>query len=115
MLTYLGPAIRERRKEKEYKVYELAERVGVAAVTITMIEKCQRLPSEEVLKRIIKVLERDFKTEYYKDKYADVIMLIKDNPAILIEVKRPSSEPLTQKDLSQLRKYLSAISQFHNR
>lgn len=69
----LGKAIRETRKEKKLKVYELAKKAGVNPVFITQIEKSCRFPSEKVLDKIGKTLGCDFKLLYYAEKYPDFV------------------------------------------
>ncbi|MBF0570962.1 MAG: helix-turn-helix transcriptional regulator [Candidatus Omnitrophica bacterium] len=71
MLIPLGQKIRKRRKELGLKVYELANKVQVNPVYITQIEKHNKLPSLEVMERIIKALnlnEDIIIDDYLKEK-----------------------------------------------
>ncbi|OIO35619.1 MAG: hypothetical protein AUJ74_05195 [Candidatus Omnitrophica bacterium CG1_02_44_16] len=57
MAKNFGEAVREKREELGLKVYELANKVGVNPVYITQIEKHNKLPSIEVLDKIVDVLD----------------------------------------------------------
>ncbi len=52
----LGMLLREARKERGLKGYELAKKAGINPVYITQIEKHDKLPSPPVMKRIANVL-----------------------------------------------------------
>ena len=52
----LGMLLREARKARGLKGYELAKKAGVNPVYITQIEKHDKLPSASVMKRIADVL-----------------------------------------------------------
>jgi len=70
-----GTKIRNRRKELGFKVYELAEKVGVNPVYITQIEKHNKLPSIEIFKKISKALDLPEQNlpQYYSEKYPSLI------------------------------------------
>lgn len=87
----LGECIRKCRKEAKFKVCELAKRVGVEPEYITQIEKGRRYPSEKLINKIIKTLGFDFRPIYYKEKYADLIIFVKNRPYLLAEIK-PSTK-----------------------
>lgn len=70
MINNLGLKIRSRRKELGFKVYELAQKVGVHPVYISQIEKHNKLPSPEVLAKI--VLHLDDNPESYFRVYEDL-------------------------------------------
>jgi transcriptional regulator with XRE-family HTH domain len=53
----LGMLLREARKARGLKGYELAKKAGVNPVYITQIEKHDKLPSASVMKRIANVLQ----------------------------------------------------------
>ncbi|GAB5047575.1 hypothetical protein TdN_19670 [Thermodesulfovibrio sp. TK110] len=59
----LGKFIRELRLEKGLNLQELAKKVGVNYVHISYIEKGLRIPSEELLVQLAKVLAKDAKHE----------------------------------------------------
>lgn len=68
----VGELIREKRKQLEMKVYELAKKVGVDPVYITQIEKHNKLPSLEVFNRICKIIDLDCKSQYLAQKYPEL-------------------------------------------
>jgi len=53
----LGSLLREARKARGLKGYELAKKAGINPVYITQIEKHDKLPSPPVMKRIANVLD----------------------------------------------------------
>ena len=73
----LGMSIREHRKEKGLKVYQLANKVEVSPEFITAVERGYKYPSVKVLMKICKVLGFNFGLIYLKEKHPDIIALLK--------------------------------------
>lgn len=56
----LGEYIREKREEKDFSLRELAGKINVTATFLSDIERGQRHPSDEVLKKIAEKLDDEF-------------------------------------------------------
>src|ERR1700730_11895715 len=79
VLIQISNRIKERRREKNITVQELALRANVSKGLISQIENSRTIPSLLVLIEIIKSLEIDL-NEFFKDirsKAADLPILIK--------------------------------------
>jgi transcriptional regulator with XRE-family HTH domain len=79
ILIQISNRIKERRREKNITVQELAQRANVSKGLISQIENSRTIPSLMVLIEIIKALEIDL-NEFFKDirsKTADLPILIK--------------------------------------
>lgn len=94
---YFGAAIRKMREFRGWKVFELADRVGVAPVYITQIEKHNQLPATAVMERISKALhDEELLKMFLKYKYPavykniNVIDLFLDKEATYLEEEDPS-------------------------
>lgn len=75
---YFGAAIRKMREFRGWKVFELADQVGIAPVYITQIEKHNQLPSALVMEKISRVLhDEDLFKIFLKYKYPEVYKKIK--------------------------------------
>ena len=69
----LGMLLREARKARGLKGYELAKKAGVNPVYITQIEKHDKLPSASVMKRIADVLgDQNLFNIYIKIKFPEL-------------------------------------------
>lgn len=68
-----GRLLRELRKRRGLKIYELAQKVDVQPEFITQVEKGRKLPSEKVLVKIAKVLDVDVKPYYYIEKHPALV------------------------------------------
>jgi len=77
-MAKLGVSIREQRKKKGLKVYQLADKVGVTPEFITAVERGYKYPSVKVLMKICKVLGFNFGLIYLKEKHPDIMALLKD-------------------------------------
>jgi transcriptional regulator with XRE-family HTH domain len=79
VLIQISNRIKERRREKNITVQELALRANVSKGLISQIENSRTIPSLMVLIEIIKALEIDL-NEFFKDirsKTSDVPILVK--------------------------------------
>ncbi|MDP9075854.1 MAG: XRE family transcriptional regulator [Bacteroidota bacterium] len=79
ILIQISNRIKERRREKNITVQELAVRANVSKGLISQIENSRTIPSLMVLIEIIKALEIDL-NEFFKDiksKTADLPILVK--------------------------------------
>lgn len=79
ILIQISNRIKERRREKNITVQELAQRANVSKGLISQIENSRTIPSLIVLIEIIKALEIDL-NEFFKDirsKAAELPVLIK--------------------------------------
>jgi transcriptional regulator with XRE-family HTH domain len=79
VLIQISNRIKERRREKNITVQELATRANVSKGLISQIENSRTIPSLLVLIEIIKALEIDL-NEFFKDirsKTADLPVIIK--------------------------------------
>ena len=79
ILIQISNRIKERRREKNITVQELAVRANVSKGLISQIENSRTIPSLMVLIEIIKALEIDL-NEFFKDirsKSADLPILVK--------------------------------------
>lgn len=83
----IGQIIRDRRKEKGLKVYELAHKVKVNPVYITQIEKHNKLPSFGIIKRIEEFLDIDIATRYFEEKSPDVAEYLKEQAKKIAAMK----------------------------
>lgn len=107
----LGTAIREQRKKRKTKVYELARTIGVHPTYITYIEKHNRLPSLEIIVKLEKALGINLQEFYFKEKHPAISSLIgstkqQQQPDIIwysgkdaiyvIEAKSPAKEFLSE-------------------
>ena len=90
----LGTAIRKKREELRFKVYELADAAGVDPVYITRIEKHGKLPSPLIMEKISKALsDEDLFKLYLKLKYPMVYDRIKPVDAFLdVEIEKIMEE-----------------------
>ena len=90
----LGAAIRKRREERGFKVYELADAAGVDPVYITRIEKHGKLPSPLIMEKISKALsDEDLFKFYLKIKYPMVYDRIKPVDAFFdVEIEKIMEE-----------------------
>lgn len=81
-----GAAIRKKREKLGLKVYELAHKVGVNPVYITQIEKHNKVPSENLMKKICGVLSPndsfDPKAPFLDDLY-DTYLEVKYRDAVI--------------------------------
>ena len=97
----LGIAIRKRREERNLKVYELADAVGVDPVYITRIEKHGKLPSPLIMEKISKVLsDEDLFKFYLKIKYPMVYERIKPADTFLDAEIEKIMEEMGKKNIS---------------
>lgn len=70
---YFGAAIRKMRELRGWKVFELAEQVGIAPVYITQIERHNQLPATAVMEKIAKALhDEELLKVFLKYKYPAV-------------------------------------------
>jgi len=79
ILIQISNRIKERRREKNITVQELAVRANVSKGLISQIENSRTIPSLMVLIEIVKALEIDL-NEFFKDirsKSADLPILVK--------------------------------------
>jgi len=113
----LGAAIRKRREELNFKVYELADTVGVDPVYITRIEKHGKLPSPIVMEKISKALSDEdlFKT-YLKLKYPTVYQRVKTRDLFLDVEAEKIAEEMVKKDITpeEAKKLEWRISRFES-
>ncbi|MBN2831437.1 MAG: helix-turn-helix transcriptional regulator [Candidatus Omnitrophica bacterium] len=113
----LGAAIRKRREELKFKVYELADAVGVDPVYITRIEKHSRLPSPLIMEKISKALSDEdlFKT-YLKLKYPMVYQRVKARDLFLDVEAEKIAEEMVRKDMTpeEAKKLEWRISRFES-
>ena len=58
----LGEYIREKREDKDFSLREFAGKINVSATFLSDIERGQRHPSDEVLKKIADELGEDFES-----------------------------------------------------
>lgn len=72
ILIQISNRIKERRREKNITVQELAQRAGVSKGLISQIENSRTIPSLIVLIEIIKALEVDL-NEFFKDMRSKTI------------------------------------------
>jgi transcriptional regulator with XRE-family HTH domain len=111
----IGAAIRKRREERNLKVYELADAVGVDPVYITRIEKHGKLPSPLIMEKISKALSDEslFK-RYLKMKYPMVYDRIKPVDAFLDAEIEKIMEEIGKKNISpeEMKKLEWRISRF---
>lgn len=97
----LGAAIRKRREERNLKVYELADAVGVDPVYITRIEKHEKLPSPLIMEKIAKALsDEDLFKSYLKLKYPMVYERIKPADIFLDAEIEKIMEEMDKKNIS---------------
>ena len=73
----LGISIRDHRKKKGLKVYQLADKVGVSPEFITEVERGYKYPSPKVLTKICKILRFDFGPAYLRERHADIMLFLK--------------------------------------
>jgi transcriptional regulator with XRE-family HTH domain len=113
----LGAAIRKRREELNFKVYELADAVGVDPVYITRIEKHGKLPSPIIMEKISKALSDEdlFKT-YLKLKYPMVYQRVKARDLFLDVEAEKIAEEMVKKDITpeEAKKLEWRISRFES-
>lgn len=79
ILIQISNRVKERRREKNITVQELAQRANVSKGLISQIENSRTIPSLIVLIEIVKALEIDL-NEFFKDirsKSADLPFLVK--------------------------------------
>src|SRR6195952_2816670 len=79
ILIQISNRIKDRRREKNITVQELAQRANVSKGLISQIENSRTIPSLMVLIEIIKALEIDL-NKFFKDsrsKPADLPVLVK--------------------------------------
>lgn len=74
----IGQTIRDARKAKGLKVYELADKAEITAVYITQIERYNKLPSFGIIKKIQECLGIDITTQYFEEKSPDVAEYIRE-------------------------------------
>lgn len=55
-----GDKIKEKRKSKNMKIYDLALKSGISAIELSSIENSKRKPRMATLKKISEALECDF-------------------------------------------------------
>ena len=70
-------SIREHRKKKGLKVYQLAGKVGVTPEFITEVERGYKYPSPKVLTKICKILQFNFGPVYLKERHPDIMQFLK--------------------------------------
>lgn len=113
----LGAAIRKKREELNFKVYELADAVGVDPVYITRIEKHGKLPSPIIMEKISKALSDEdlFKT-YLKLKYPTVYQRVKARDLFLDVEAEKIAEEMVKKDITpeEAKKLEWRISRFES-
>jgi len=81
VLIQISNLIKERRREKNITVQELAQRANVSKGLISQIENSRTIPSLMVLLEIIKALEIELK-DFFKDINSKVA-----NPPVLVKRK----------------------------
>jgi transcriptional regulator with XRE-family HTH domain len=82
-----GMLLREIRKQNNLKICELANKIGVTPEFVTQVEKGNKYPSKETFAKLVKILGKTIEPVYYKERYADMIVFVKNNPHLLAEVK----------------------------
>ncbi len=113
----LGDKIRANRKERQLKVYELANKIGIHPAYLTQIEKNARVPSPGVLRKIEEALSAELKDTYIhlkfpadflpktKRPYAanvyDMIITVGDDATIGIDIKVKRSKTLNPELIAQ--------------
>ena len=73
-----GEIIKKKRKELGLKVYELAEKVDIIPAYITQIERYNKLPSYDVIKRIEACLDVCLIIQYWREKSPDIAKYIEE-------------------------------------
>ena len=94
--------LREARKARGLKGYELAKKAGVNPVYITQIEKHDKLPSSLVMKKITDVLkDRTLFETYLKIKYPILHEIFQEEEKDLNRESNELSMELTEPNISQ--------------
>ena len=60
-----GEKIKEKRKAKNMKIYDLAIKSGISSVELSSIENSKRKPRMTTLKKLSEALECDFDELYH--------------------------------------------------
>ena len=97
----LGMLLREARKERGLKGYELAKKAGINPVYITQIEKHGKLPSASVMKMIANVLQnQSLFNLYIKIKFPELHEVVGEDLDFLEDECQELETMLGRKDLS---------------
>ena len=83
----LGVSIKKGRKKKDWKVYQLADRVGVSPEFITGVERGYKYPSEKLLEKMCKALGVDLKPFYYNERYPEFVAYIRKHPDVIAYIQ----------------------------
>ena len=89
-----GNCINRLRKERELKVYELANKVGITPEFITQIEKGRRYPNILNLEKLSHILGEELKTLYFKEHRPDILAMLGKN---MVLPKTPRNTRKTKK------------------
>ena len=101
----LGEYIRHKREEKDFSLREFAGKINVTATFLSDIERGQRHPSEEVLKKIAEKLEEDFEVLKKLDNRVplkELKELFNSNPNYGFAFRRVAENKISPEELLKL-------------
>lgn len=104
----LGKNIRKRRKEKQYTLEQLAEKLDVSTTFIGQIERAKGIPSLETLVKIANVLEISADSLLFGD------LSTKSGNNHFVKKIAELTETFTPKDRELLLKNIEIINEFRN-
>ena len=104
----LGKNIRKRRKEKQYTLEQLAEKLDVSTTFIGQIERAKGIPSLETLVKIANVLEISADSLLFGD------LSTKSGNYHFVKKIAELTETFTPKDRELLLKNIEIINEFRN-
>lgn len=104
----LGKNIRKRRKEKQYTLEQLAEKLDVSTTFIGQIERAKGIPSLETLVKIANVLEISADSLLFGD------LSTKSGNNHFVKKIAELTETFTPKNRELLLKNIEIINEFRN-
>lgn len=104
----LGKNIRKPRKEKQYTLEQLAEKLDVSTTFIGQIERAKGIPSLETLVKIANVLEISADSLLFGD------LSTKSGNNHFVKKIAELTETFTPKDRELLLKNIEIINEFRN-
>lgn len=105
----LGKHIREQRKNKQYTLEQLAEKLNVSTTFIGQIERAKGIPSLETLVKIANVLETS--TDYLL--FGD--LTAKSGNSHFVKKVTELTKTFTPKERELLLKSIEIINEYRNR
>lgn len=75
-MSQIGDLIKQERKAKGLKVYELAQLASVSPEFVTQVEKGRKFPSVATLDKLCVALNKNLKPVYLKEHRPDILAFL---------------------------------------